>query len=155
MGILTWLEGTGFADWVRTSASGYPLMITCHAIGMGIMVGLAVLLDFRLLGWFPGISYKSLHRFLGVAWVGFGINFLSGFGLFAAQATMFATHVMFLIKIGFVFLGAITAALLQSAVGRDYATWDATVPSNVRAIAIASIAFWTIAITAGRLTAYI
>jgi hypothetical protein len=155
VGFLTWMEGTDFADWVRMSAAGYPLMITCHAIGMGIMVGLAVALDLRLLGWFQGISYKSLHRFLGVAWVGFGINFLSGVGLFAAQATMYATDVTFLIKIGFVFLGAITAALLQSAVGRDWANWGATVPSSVRTIAIASIVCWTIAITAGRLTAYI
>lgn len=137
------------------SAAGYPIMITCHAIGMGIMVGLAVLLDMRLLGWFPGISFNSLHRFLGVAWVGFGINFLSGVGLFASQATMYATDVTFLIKIGFVFLGAITAALLQSAVGRDGPSWGGNAPSNVRMIAIASIVCWTIAITAGRLTAYI
>ena len=130
-------------------------MITLHAIGMGIMVGLAVLLDMRLLGWFPGISFSSLHRFLGVAWVGFGINFLSGCGLFASQATMYATDLVFLTKIGFVFLGAITAALLQSAVGRDSANWGDRVPSGVRTIAIASIACWAIAITAGRLTAYI
>ncbi len=155
MGFLTWLEGTEFADWVRMSQLGYPAMITCHAIGMGIMVGLAVALDMRLLGRFKGIPLTSLHRFLGVAWVGFGINFLSGVALFAAQATMYATHVIFLVKLAFVFLGAITAAMLQSSVGRDAVKWGNAVPGNIRAIAIVSIAFWTIAITAGRLTAYI
>ena len=155
VGFFTWLEATSFADWVRTSADGYPLMITCHAIGMGIMVGLSIILDIRLLGWFPDISYKSLHRFFGVAWIGFGINFLSGSALFAAQATMFATDVTFLVKIAFVFLGSITAAILQSSLGRDSAGWGETAPSNVRMIAITSIVFWAIAITAGRLTAYI
>jgi hypothetical protein len=153
---MMWLESTGLAEWVRTSAPGYPLMITCHAIGMGIMVGIAVLLDFRLLGGFQGIPYSSLQRLLGVGWVGFGINTLSGTGLFIAQATMFATHTMFLIKIVFVFFGAITAAVLQSMVGHGHTTWaTGRAPGNVRAIAIVSIACWTIAITAGRLTAYL
>ena len=44
-------------------------------------VGLALALDMRLLGRFAGIPYDALHRFLGIAWVGFGLNFLSGAAL--------------------------------------------------------------------------
>ena len=32
-------------------------MITCHAIGMGVMVGFALILDARLLGRFADIPY--------------------------------------------------------------------------------------------------
>ena len=32
---MAWLEATAFADWVRTSLIGYPLLLTLHSIGMG------------------------------------------------------------------------------------------------------------------------
>ena len=87
MGFLAWLEATGLAEWVRSSQAGYPSMIALHALGMAIMVGLSLLLDLRILGWFAGIPLQSLQRFFRLAWIGFGINFLSGSARVSAQAT--------------------------------------------------------------------
>ena len=89
MGFLTWLEATQWpAEWVRSSTAGYPSMIALHALGMAIMVGLSLLLDLRILGWFAGIPLPALRRFFGLAWVGFGINFVSGSMLFSAVAAL-------------------------------------------------------------------
>ncbi len=155
MAFFTWLEASGLAEWVRSSSVGYPTVITLHAIGMAIMVGLCVIVDLRLLGKFDGIPYQSLQRLLPVAWVGFGINSLSGTGLFVAQATMFATDLMFIAKIVLVFLGAATAAILQPELAKA-GTWPGGVPpANVRRTALISIVFWLAAIVTGRLTAYI
>lgn len=156
MGLMIWIEGTPLADWVRLSLVGYPMMIACHAIGMAVMVGLAFALDMRLLGFFRSIPYAALHRFLGIAWVGFGINFLSGAALFAAQASSYSTNRVFLSKIGLVIAGSITAALLQAAVGRDANGWNTEMaPGNVRLIAVISIVCWLGAIVTGRLIAYL
>jgi hypothetical protein len=156
VGVLIWLEATGLADWVRSSSVGYPLMITCHAIGMAVMVGLALILDARLLGRFAAIPYSALHRFQGVAWLGFGINFVSGACLFTTQATSYVVHTIFMVKMALVILGAITAAMLQNSVGRDAAKWGpGAAPANVRFVAYLSIIFWVTAIVTGRLTAYI
>jgi hypothetical protein len=164
VGVLVWLEATGLAEWVRSSTIGYPLMITCHAIGMGVMVGLALVLDARLLGRFADISYSALHRFLGVAWIGFGINFLSGSCLFTTgSATKYIWNVekgdwnyIFMTKMVLVILGAISAAILQNIVGRESASWGTgAAPAKVQFIAILSVIFWTMAIVTGRLTAYI
>ena len=155
MAFFAWLEASGLAEWVRSSSVGYPTVITLHAIGMAIMVGLCVIVDLRLLGKFDGIPYQSLQRLLPVAWVGFGINSLSGTGLFVAQATMFATDLMFIAKIVLVFLGTATAAILQPELAKA-GTWPGGVPpANVRRTAIISIVFWLAAIVTGRLTAYI
>lgn len=156
MGFFAWLEATSLADWVRMSFIGYPMMITCHALGMAIMVGLALALDLRLLGNFAGIPYSALQRFLGIAWLGFLINTLSGAALFSAQAVMYSTDWVFLTKMALVFAGAITAAILQTNVARDSGLWPADrPPGGVRAIAVVSIVFWLGAITMGRLTAYL
>ncbi len=155
MGLLAWLEASWLGEWVRMSTAGYPTAITLHAIGMAIMVGLAVALDMRLLGWFKAIPLQSLLRFLGIAWIGLGVNFISGLGLFSAEATTVIKDVPFVLKMIFVILGAITAALLQNSVGRDWTKWGEVVPGSVRFLAALSIFFWTGAIVAGRLTAYL
>jgi hypothetical protein len=137
------------------STLGYPAMITCHAVGMAVMVGLALLLDARLLGRFSGIPYPALQRFLGLAWLGFGLNFLSGAALFAAQATQYIVDVVFMTKLALVFLGAVTAAILQPALARSDTWTGGKAPSGVRGIAALSIVFWVGAIIMGRLTAYL
>ena len=143
---LAWRTGSG-----RPSV-GYPLMITLHAIGMAVMVGFALVLDARLLGRFAEIPYTALHRFLGLAWIGFGINFLSGSALFTIGAKSFTGvrrgTTIFMAKMTLVVLGGITAAILQNIVaprvGRLGATNVARATSN--SSRWLSIVFWVMAI---------
>lgn len=153
MGFLTWLEATGLAEWVRSSLMGYPSMIALHALGMAIMVGLSLLLDMRLLGWFSGVPLAALQRFFGLAWIGFGINFLSGSALFSAQATSYIVDWVFMTKMGLVLLGAVTAGILQPAVVKAGPAMQ--VSSGMRALAGLAIVIWITAIIMGRLTAYL
>jgi hypothetical protein len=153
---LTWLESSGFGEWVRSSYIGYPTMIACHAIGMAIMVGLALALAMRLLGLFTGIPYVAVNRFLGIAWAGFALNFLSGSALFSAQATTYITDGTFLLKMAFVVAGMMTVAVLQRATGQHAGSWEvASAPGGVKLVAGLSIACWVMATITGRLIAYI
>ena len=153
MGFLAWLEATGLAEWVRSSTPGYPSMIALHALGMAIMVGLSLLLDLRILGWFAGIPLQALQRFFGLAWIGFGINFISGSALFSAQATSYIVDWVFMTKMTLVLLGAITAGILQPAVAK--AGPGVQVSGGTKAIAGVAIVIWIVAIIMGRLTAYL
>lgn len=155
MGFLVWLEATGLAEWVRSSTAGYPSMIALHAVGMAVMVGLSLVLDLRLLGWFANIPVPSLHRLFGLAWIGFGINFLSGSALFTAQATSYIVDWVFMTKMFLVLLGAITAAILQPAVAAAGAWPEGRVPGGTKTIAGIAIVIWLAAIVMGRLTAYL
>jgi hypothetical protein len=128
-------------------------MIALHAIGMAIMVGLSLVIDLRVLGWFAGIPLPALQRFFKIAWIGFGINFVSGSALFAAQATSYIVDWVFLTKMGLVLLGAITAGILQPATANAGAT--GAVSGGTKAIAGIAIVFWLVAIVMGRLTAYL
>jgi hypothetical protein len=150
---LTWLEATGLAEWVRASIPGYPSMIALHAVGMAVMVGLSLIIDLRVLGWFAGIPLQALQRFFSLAWIGFGINFLSGSALFSAQATSYIVDWGFMTNMALVVLGAITAAILQPAVAQAGA--GAQLSGVTKAIAALAIVFWIVAIVMGRLTAYL
>jgi hypothetical protein len=137
------------------STPGYPSMIAAHAIGMAIMVGLSLVLDLRLLGWFAAIPPQALQRLFGLAWIGFGINFLSGSALFSAQATSYIVDVVFMTKMVLVFLGAITTAVLQPAIAQAASWPGGQAPGGTRAIAAIAIVLWLGAIITGRLTAYL
>jgi hypothetical protein len=128
-------------------------MIALHAVGMAVMVGLSLLIDLRVLGWFAGIPLPSLQRFFGLAWIGFGINFLSGSALFSAQATSYIVDWVFMTKMALVVLGAITAGILQPAVAKAGA--NIQMPGGAKAVAGIAIVFWVVAIIMGRLTAYL
>lgn len=153
MGFLAWIEASSLAEWVRSSQEGYPSMIALHALGMAIMVGLSLLLDMRLLGWFSGIPLAATQRFFGLAWIGFGINFLSGSALFTAQATSYIVDWVFMTKMALVVLGAMTAAILQPAVAKVGLGGEAS--GGTKVVAALAIVFWLTAIVMGRLTAYL
>ena len=153
MGFLAWLEATGLAEWVRSSSEGYPSMIALHALGMAVMVGLSLLIDLRILGWFSGITLGALQPFFRLAWIGFGINTLSGSALFTAQATSYIVDWVFMTKMTLVLLGAITAGILQPAIAK--ATPGAELSGGMKAVAGLAIVFWLVAIVMGRLTAYL
>lgn len=155
MGFLVWLEATGLAEWVRSSNEGYPSMIGLHAIGMAVMVGLSLVIDMRLVGFFRGIPVHAMNRLFGVAWIGFGINFVSGSALFTAQATSYIVDWIFLSKMALVFIGAITAAILQPAVAAAGSWPNGRIPGGSQAIAWIAIVIWIVAIILGRLTAYL
>jgi hypothetical protein len=119
------------------------------------MVGMSVVLSLRVVGAFPGIPYSSLPGFLKVAWIGFIINTISGFSLFAAQATSYLTNVPFIIKIIFVFIGAILVGWLQGLIKSGADSWSAGASPLAKAVAVVTIVVWAVAMVTGRLIAYL
>ncbi len=157
MAFFEWLEFTSLAIWVGESLWGYPIMISLHAIGLGTVVGILVMLDLRILGSFEGMPYSSLRDIMKIAWVGFVVNLLSGCALFTAQATVFVESLPFLIKIPAIFSAVGIAGVVQRQLRQNAEEWDngATVSVVTKLLAAGSIALWLIAIVAGRLIAYL
>lgn len=146
-----WLENTSVALWVGESLWAYPFMLSLHVIGLAIVVGLLSMLDFKLLGGFKGVRVASFLPLIRFAWIGFLINAVSGVFLFTSQASYFVTSTVFLIKLGCIFVGAILTKVMQNQL---VAAGDAD-DVSMKGVAVLSLLIWLVAITAGRLTAYI
>lgn len=149
MPFLTWLEEGPIGVWVSESLWGYPIVLTGHAVGMAIVIGVVTVVCLRLLGYAREIPLTSMNRLYTVAWGGFILNFVTGCFLFSGDARRFFFQTMFQIKIGLIILGGISLWLLL----RDTRTGRET--TRTRVIALLTLLFWFGAITAGRLTAYI
>ena len=153
-----WLEGTRPALWVGESLWGYPIMLALHAVGLATVVGIFVMRDLRLLGAFRGISFAAMTSLFKLAWAGFLINAVSGSFLFSSQATLFVTSTPFLTKITLILTAAVLAVVIHARMHRAAPAWDesgASAPASVKALAVASLACWVGAISAGRLVAYL
>jgi len=157
MEFFTWLESTGLALWIGESLWGYPLALTCHAIGMAVMVGLVAVVDLRIVGYFKSLSLVSMRKVLSVAWWGFLLNVVSGFSLFSSQATYFIVHKAFLVKLVAIILAAINAWMLHRMlrVNSTSCDTDSVISSKARMFAVSSLVLWLTAILAGRLIAYV
>ena len=152
MEFLTWLEGTDLALWVRESDWGYPMVLSSHAVGMAIVVGVVTMIDIRVLGFARKIPISSFKSLFNLTWAGFAINFTSGCLLFSADANKFFNSTTFRIKIILIILGMLSVWRLLRAVSASD-TGDAS--TKARVIAALSLLCWFGAITAGRLTAYL
>ncbi len=151
------LENSAMAIWVGESLWGYPIMLSLHVVGLAVVVGIFVMRDLRLLGFFQGISFESLNSLRNLGWSGFVLNAISGVFLFSSQATVFIESTPFLSKISMIFLAAICAAIIQNKLRDEAVQWDESgrAVGSVRMLARLSILLWMGAIISGRLIAYL
>ncbi len=154
---LFWIELTSVGTFVRESPSllAYPTVLFMHTIGLGFLVGANAVVDLRLLGFAKGVSLKPLGRLFRVMWFGFWINAISGVLLLMADASTKLINPIFYIKLGFIGLAMVCLWLIDRTVFRNDGFNDDAIPSNVKAMAGASLLFWVTATTFGRLMAYV
>lgn len=146
--LLEFIESSGLATWVRESPSifAYTLVLSLHAIGLAIIVGVSAVIGFRALGRFGEIPLAPMLRLYPVAYLGLTINAISGLLLLAANATGMLSNFMFYLKMAFVVAAVATLQLLRPKLAAG--------GPGVRGLAWALLGCWLGAIVAGRLTAY-
>lgn len=155
--MLTWLQDTSLADWVKVSEWGYPIILTLHSVGLALVVGVLTVIDLRLLGIPRALPVASLKQLMPLVWVGFTLNMLTGFALFTADAVKFYESPTFRFKLGAVLVGVALAVFLYVSVLRGNVRGGRTetrIPGFAKVLAVVSILFWLAAISLGRYVAY-
>ncbi|MDQ5841170.1 MAG: hypothetical protein M3537_08530 [Chloroflexota bacterium] len=154
--LFTWLEESAMSTWVREAPTiwAFATILTLHTFGMGVLVGASAVVSLRLLGVARTIPLAGLRTLFRVMWVGFWLNLVTGSVLFAADASARGTQGLFYVKLLFVATGVTTIILIKR---RLYsAKADPVVVSGAtKNLAILSLLVWVVAITAGRLLAYV
>ena len=154
--MLTWLENTGYAQWILTGLTGWPLVLTIHAVGLAIAVGMIIAMNLRILGLYKAIPLSTVHKLLAFAWVGIALNIFSGFSLFMTQASYYVTSPPFIVKLSAIIAGIVLLVFTQKTIDSELSSWEASgVSAKGRNLAIASISLWTLAVVTGRLIAYL
>jgi hypothetical protein len=146
--ILYWIKYTPVAGFVRDSPWAFPALQSLHFIGMALLVGAVGAFDLRVLGVARALPLNSLRRVLPLAFVGFGINLVSGALFFAHDPFAYAFNPSFRLKM------LLIAAAGLNALGFRFerAALEPSVASKL--IAGLSLALWLAVIAAGRYIAF-
>jgi hypothetical protein len=130
------------------------LILSFHAIGMGLLVGASAVIDLRILGVAPDMPLSPLQRLYRFIWLGFWIQVASGILLLIAYPTKSLTNPDFYLKLTLIALALVLMQKLRKRVFNDTSLGEAAMMAKGRAFAIWSLVFWVAAVTAGRLLAY-
>jgi uncharacterized membrane protein len=156
--LLEWLASTRWSIALHESLFMYPLIESTHVIAITLFVGLAVMLDLRLLG----ITLKQvpvsemLDRVLPWTKVGFVVMMVTGFLLFYAIPVRNYQNIFFRIKVIMLLLAGLNVWLFHERVEKRVADWDLDPipPKAARVAAVVSLVLWASIVVAGRMIAY-
>lgn len=154
-----WLENSSWATAIHQSLWLFPMLETTHLFGIVSLVGATSALDLRLIGLtMKGEPVSRIaRRLLPWAWAGLTIQVVTGFCLFASEATRCFENKAFRIKMVMLALAGLNALIFHQTVYRRVTTWDEApaTPVGAKLAGCCSILLWFGIVAAGRWIAFL
>ena len=153
-----WLAATRGSVALHESLVMYPIIESTHVLALTMFVGLAVILDLRLLG----LALRRLPvtdivaRLLPWTKAGFTVMVITGVLLFYAIPVRTYQSIFFRAKVVMLILAGLNVWIFNNDVFRRVAEWnlDVRTPKGARRAALFSLILWGGIIVAGRMIAY-
>lgn len=154
-----WLENSSWATAIHQSLWLFPMLETAHLFGIISLVGATSALDMRLIGLtMKGEPVSRLAgRLLPWAWAGLTIQVVTGFCLFASEATRCFENKAFRVKMVMLVLAGLNALIFHQTVYRRVTIWDEApaTPVGAKLAGCCSILLWFGIVAAGRWIAFL
>jgi hypothetical protein len=151
------LEQSGFASGIRQSLWLYPAANVGHIVFLFCFAGAIALMDLRMAGAFaatsPGHVLRAARRGAVAAFAGLAVT---GFMLFAAEASHVVVNPVFQFKLSLIVIGLINIAVFElytAPMVKDLPPL-APLPKAARRSGILSLAIWLAVAACGRSIAY-
>jgi len=155
---LSWMEST----WLNNFATGYtwtwPIMETIHFFGLGLLLGIIVVIDLRMIGFFRRlIPVRILHDMLPWAIFGFVLNLITGIIFLFGDPFRYYYSLSFRLKAFFLLLAGLNALwywLVMNKKMNQFGDAD-QLPTNARIMGLISLVSWLAVTAFGRLIPYL
>ena len=159
--VLGFFQRMGDSSWstgLHESRYAYDLIESVHVWALCLFFGLAVLFDFRLLGWtMRSVPVSEVARRL-LPWtvVGFVIMVISGTLLFSAIPLRSYQNIFFRAKMIMLLLAGLNVWIFHSGIYKRVDTWDVAerAPKAARVAGALSLVLWVCIVLSGRMIAY-
>jgi hypothetical protein len=153
-GFLASLESSKFATGIRDSLYLFPLIESCHVLGLALVFGTIVIVDLRLLG------IASIRRpfsritsdIMKWTWAAFVWTATTGALMFTTNANVYYHNFFFRTKMVLLALAGINMLVFQRTTRRTVHLWDkdAAAPLAGKTAAALSLLLWITIIFMGR-----
>jgi hypothetical protein len=159
--LLNFFQRMGDSSWstgLHESRYAYDLIESVHVWALCLFFGLAVMFDFRLLGWtMKSVPVSEVARRL-LPWtaVGFVVMVISGTLLFSAIPLRSYQNIFFRAKMIMLLLAGLNVWIFHSGVYRRVTRWDvdSVTPKAARVAGALSLVLWVCIVLSGRMIAY-
>ena len=150
-----WLQGSALSVGLRASSWAYPLVNLLHILGIAMLVGAILILDWRLLRQRkqPEVSVLATVL-LPSARGGFALAVAAGLLLFIARPLDYVFNPLFQFKLGFIVLALLNIVLLHRSESWGNAVSHNRPDGRVRLACGVSLVCWLVALALGRLIGY-
>jgi len=158
LGFCQWLAGTRWSIALHESQYMYTIVESVHVLTLTVFVGLAAMLDLRLLG--LGLRRVSVRDMVDrlMPWMigGFILMVVTGALLFYAIPVRSFQNVFFRAKMIFLLLAGLNVWLFHGGIYKNIAEWTlaAVPPRRARIAGLLSLVLWAAIIISGRMIAY-
>lgn len=150
-----WLSATAIAAAVNQRVWLWPALETLHFVGLWMLFGVLLLVNLRVLGMMPQVSYAALHRLLPWAMLALVINTITGIAFVVAAGHQYVNNVAFFWKIGLLLLAGFNLIYLTAFEGPWRVEAGQRAPLRVQLAALSSIVLWVGVMYFGRMLPFI
>jgi hypothetical protein len=158
LGFCQWLENTPWSVALHESIWAYPIIESVHVLTLCVFLGLVVMLDLRLLGvtMLKTPVSEVVGRLAPWTMAGFVVMAITGSLLFYAIPVKTYLNIFFRLKVLFLLLAGVNAAVFQLTVSARMSEWDIdpVPPVRARLAGGLSLLLWAGIVVAGRMIAY-
>ncbi|MGD2047415.1 MAG: hypothetical protein PVJ80_04555 [Gemmatimonadota bacterium] len=155
---LTWLGNTGWSIRLLESFWMWPLLESTHTLSIAFFVGLAMMMDLRLMGLRFGKVRVSdfTDRSLRLVRIGFAITAVTGVIIFYSNPLRYYHNVFFRFKMLLLVIAGLNIWLFHGRIHKKVAEWDleGSPPTAARMAGVVSFVAWALIVISGRLIAY-
>lgn len=152
------IERSGLGEAIRTTPYLYPILMSLHVVGIALLLGPALVVDLRLLGFArKAVPVTVATRYLlPVCHVGFAIVVCTGIAMFVAIAMAVGESAAAPWKFGLIAVAGVNIIVFHKGIYRSVEKWDlnAKPPLQARIAATVSALSWTGVVFGGRFLAY-
>jgi hypothetical protein len=141
--------------WINLKPWVWPAMETIHFIALGLLLGVVLIVNLRMLGVMKSVPFPAFHAILPLGILGFALNVFTGMGFFVATPGQYTQNIAFYGKV--VLILAAAANTLYLTVFDEVWTLgpEDEAPLTAKVIAGSGILLWIGVMFFGRMLPFI
>jgi hypothetical protein len=155
--IVATLKATALSHWMVHSLWLWPLCETLHFIGLTLVIGIAGLLDLRLLGFMRTMPIAAVQRLIPWAIAGFTINLITGVMFFIGAPGQYINNRVWWYKLLFLAVAGINVVFFETTQGARVLALEPgqDSPPTLKIIGALSLFSWFMVLYWGRMLPFI
>ena len=146
------------SQWIQATYWLWPVLEIIHFFGLTLLMGGLIIVDLRMIGFFPAINLQGVKKLLPFVIFGFLLNLITGILFVYGDPSRYAINIGFQIKLILILLAGCNAAIYHLRVEsyvQDLESSSRRPPLTIKLVGLTSLSLWTAVLLLGRLIPYV